>query len=53
MGGTYDYFNNEDRWQFLSKELSQKQELIHRIGKDINGKSDDLKVKGTEILELR
>jgi hypothetical protein len=21
MGGTYDYFNEKDRWQFLSKEL--------------------------------
>ncbi len=53
MGGTYDYFNEKDRWQFLSKELQQKQELIHRVVKDINDKSDDLKVKGTEILELR
>ena len=22
--GTYDFFNEKDRWQFLSKELSQK-----------------------------
>mmetsp|Transcript_42903 Transcript_42903/g.41249 ORF Transcript_42903/g.41249 Transcript_42903/m.41249 type:complete len:204 (+) Transcript_42903:1153-1764(+) len=29
-GGTYDYFDQKDRWQFLSKELQQKQELIHR-----------------------
>ncbi len=21
MGGTYDYFDEKDRWQFLSKEL--------------------------------
>ena len=27
--GTYDFFNERDRWQFLSKELSQKQELLH------------------------
>ena len=27
--GTYDFFNDRDRWQFLSKELAQKQELIH------------------------
>ncbi len=53
MGGTYDYFNEKDRWQFLSKELQQKQELIHRSQKDINDKSDDLKMKGKEILELR
>ena len=24
MGGTYDYFNEKDRWQFLSKEIQQK-----------------------------
>ena len=27
--GTYDFFDERDRWQFLSKELSQKQELLH------------------------
>ena len=27
--GIYDFFNERDRWQFLSKELSQKQELLH------------------------
>ena len=27
--GVYDFFNDKDRWQFLSKELSQKQELLH------------------------
>ena len=53
MGGTYDYFDEKDRWQFLSKELAQKQELIHRTQKDINNKSDELKKKGNEILELR
>lgn len=53
MGGTYDYFDEKDRWQFLSKELQQKQELIHRVAKDINDKSEDLKQKGKEILQLR
>ncbi len=63
MGGTYDYFDEKDRWQFLSKELQQKQELIHRTQKDINkylfiltiifSKSEELKDKGKEILELR
>lgn len=53
MGGTYDYFNEKDRWQFLSKEVQQKQELIHRVVKDINDKSEELKLKGKEILGLR
>lgn len=53
MGGTYDYFNERDRWQFLSKEVQQKQELIHRAQRDIIDKSEDLKRKGEEILGLR
>ena len=24
MGGTYDFFDEKDRWQLLSKELQQK-----------------------------
>ena len=35
MGGTYDYFNDRDRWQFWSKQLQQNQELIHRAMKQI------------------
>lgn len=27
--GSYDMLNNRERWQLLSKELAQKQELIH------------------------
>ena len=53
MGGTYDYFNERDRWQFLSKEVQQKQELIHRTQRDIIDRSEDLRKKGEEILELR
>lgn len=53
MGGTYDVFDEKDRWEFLSKELSQKQEVIHRVTKDINDKSRDLREKGDEILEIR
>ena len=53
MGNEYDYFDEKDRWQFLSKELQQKTELIHRTQKDINDKSSAIKEKGQEVLELR
>ena len=34
--GVYDFFDDRDRWQFLSKELAQKQELIHQTLKNSN-----------------
>lgn len=48
-----DYFDEKDRWKFLSNQLQQKQELIHRTSKQLHDKSADLKTKGSEILELR
>ena len=45
--------NEKDRWHILSKELSQKQELIHRMLKEYDEKTDGLKMVGTEIIELR
>lgn len=38
--GNYDFFNERDRWQFLSKELSQKQELLHQIMRNTRGRED-------------
>ena len=34
--GEYDFFEDKDRWQFLSKELAQKQELLHQIMRNSN-----------------
>ena len=38
--GNYDFFNERDRWQFLSKELSQKQELLHQIMRNTRDRED-------------
>jgi hypothetical protein len=46
-------FNERDRWQLLSRELQVKQEVLHRAIKDIKDKSEDLKTKGREIIQLR
>lgn len=40
IGGDYDYSDERDRWQMLSKELQLKQEVLHRVMKDIKDKSD-------------
>jgi hypothetical protein len=43
----------KEKWDILSKELAQKQELIHRMIKEVDEKSDSLKLTGAEIIELR
>lgn len=42
-----------ERWELLSRELQQKQELIHRLMKENDEKSDALKLTGAEIIDLR
>jgi hypothetical protein len=44
---------DKEKWDILSKELSQKQELIHRMMKEVDEKSESLKLTGSEIIELR
>lgn len=46
-------FDEKDRWQLLSKDVAQKQELIHRIRKDNTDRSTKLRETGKEVLELR
>lgn len=43
----------KEKWDILSKELSQKQELIHRMMKEVDDKTESLKLTGAEIIELR
>ena len=42
-----------ERWELLSRELQQKQDLIHRLMKENDEKSDSLKLTGAEIIDLR
>ncbi|CAI2385109.1 unnamed protein product [Moneuplotes crassus] len=48
-----DIYDEKDRWQLLSKDVAQKQELIHRIMKDNNERSLKLRETGKEVLDLR
>lgn len=44
---------DKSKWDVLSKELSQKQEMIHRLMKEVDDKTESLKITGTEIVDLR
>ena len=44
---------DKERWQILSKELAQKQEIINRMMKEVDEKKQSLKLTGAEIVDLR
>ena len=45
--------DTKERWKIFSRELDQKQELVHRMKKEIDDKSSSLKRTGEEIFDLR
>lgn len=44
---------DRDKWQLLSRELAQKQEIIHRMMRETDDKSQSLKLTTAEIIDLR
>eukprot|EP00830_Metopus_es_P015123 TRINITY_DN4251_c0_g1_i2.p1 TRINITY_DN4251_c0_g1~~TRINITY_DN4251_c0_g1_i2.p1 ORF type:complete len:500 (+),score=89.87 TRINITY_DN4251_c0_g1_i2:417-1916(+) len=44
---------DKEKWQILSKELAQKQEIINRMMKEVDEKKQSLKLTGAEIIDLR
>jgi len=44
---------DKEKWQILSKELGQKQEIINRMMKEVDEKKQSLKLTGAEIVDLR
>ena len=44
---------DKEKWDILSKELAQKQELIHRLIRESDDKTESLKITGSEIVDLR
>jgi len=45
--------SDKEKWDILSKELAQKQELIHRLIRESDDKTESLKITGAEIVDLR
>mmetsp|Transcript_17475 Transcript_17475/g.17233 ORF Transcript_17475/g.17233 Transcript_17475/m.17233 type:complete len:324 (+) Transcript_17475:1523-2494(+) len=44
---------DKEKWQLLSRELAQKQEIIHRMMKEMDDKTQSLKLTSAEIIDLR
>ena len=44
---------DREKWLLLSRELAQKQEIIHRMMREVDDKSQSLKLSTAEILDLR
>ncbi|EAS03066.3 C2 domain protein, putative (macronuclear) [Tetrahymena thermophila SB210] len=53
LGEDVIFMNEIEKWKLLSRELAQRQEILHRMNKDIEDKTDSLKQTGEEITDLR
>ena len=47
--------NEQDiqKWQLLARELAQKQEIIHRMMRENDEKTQSLKLATSEVVDLR
>lgn len=45
--------DDKEKWQLLSRELAQKQEIIHRMMREVDDKTQSLKLTSAEIIDLR
>lgn len=44
---------DREKWQLLSRELAQKQEIIHRMMQEADDNKQSLKLTSAEIIDLR
>lgn len=44
---------DREKWQLLTRELSQKQEIVHRLMRENDDKTQSLKLATAEIIDLR
>ena len=44
---------DREKWTLLTRELSQKQEIVHRLMKENDDKTQSLKLATAEIVDLR
>lgn len=51
--GTYNMLDNRERWKILSKELAQKQELIHQVVNQTLEANKMVREKNLEINQLK
>ena len=51
--GGPESLEDREKWQLLTRELAQKQEIIHRMMKEMDDKSQSLKLTTSEIVDQR
>jgi hypothetical protein len=44
---------DREKWLLLARELAQKQEIIHRLMKEVDDKGQSLRLTTAEIIDLR
>lgn len=44
---------DREKWQLLTRELAQKQEIVHRLMRENDDKTQSLKLATAEIVDLR
>ena len=48
-----DSLEDREKWHLLTKELVQKQEIVHRLMRENDDKTQSLKLATAEIVDLR
>mmetsp|Transcript_9890 Transcript_9890/g.12272 ORF Transcript_9890/g.12272 Transcript_9890/m.12272 type:complete len:89 (+) Transcript_9890:1579-1845(+) len=51
--GGIDDLKDREKWQLLTRELAQKQEIVHRLMRENDDKTQSLKLATAEIIDLR
>ena len=53
VGQTLEDVKDREKWQLLTRELVQKQEIVHRLMRENDDKGQSLKLATAEIVDLR
>ena len=53
QGQSLEDVKDREKWQLLTRELAQKQEIVHRLMRENDDKTQSLKLSTAEIVDLR
>ena len=53
LQGDSEDLKDREKWQLLTRELVQKQEVVHRLMRENDDKTASLKLATAEIVDLR
>ena len=52
-GQNLEDLKDREKWSLLTRELAQKQEIVHRLMRENDDKTQSLKLATAEIVDLR